>query len=103
MADFQPVERKKKGNGSVKKEFQEKANDMASFGLGLPAACGRALEATSGDVHAAGLMMLNEIAQSMGVKPRANDDEQKLHSAVIANYKVHKCRDKTTHDIGKCM
>lgn len=102
MADFQPVERRKKANNGIKREYQEKANDMATFGFALPA-CGRALEAVGGDVNAAGLIMLGEIAQSMGAKSRGNEDEQKLHFAVQSNYKVHKCRDKSTHDIGKCM
>ena len=57
-----------------------------------------------GNVIAAGIRLLKEINVSLHVKPIPNElKEQELHYVVMSTYKVHRCRDSSTHDISKCM
>ena len=102
MSEFETVGKKKREK-NAKRNIQQKAVELGSVGFSVPKAV-EALEACGGDVTAAGIRLLKDINKSMNVKPIRNEfDEAESHYVVMSTYKVHRCKDSSTHDISKCM
>ena len=102
--DFQPVVRNRRGS-SIKYPEQQQSLAAMSFKVSAITA---ALDISAGDLNSAILLLLGEIdptdstavASNLGSKP---DITTKVHNKIMATYKVQKCKEKNSHDIGKCI
>ena len=102
--DFQPVVRNRRGS-SIKYPEQQQLLAAMSFKV---SAISAALDISGGDLNSAILLLLSEIdptdstavASYLGNKP---DITTKVHNKIMATYKVQKCKEKNSHDIGKCI
>ena len=102
--EFQPVVRNRRGS-AVK--YPEQQQSLASMSF-KASAISSALEISSGDLNSAIVLLLGEIDSSdtgaitsnLGSKSEVTT---KVHNKIMATYKVQKCKEKNSHDIGKCI
>lgn len=106
MADFTPVVRNKRGNNAVK--YPEQQQSLVSLCF-KPSAVSEALNSCAGDLNTAIVFLLGEIdskdppTSTTYNSDNKNDIISKVHNKIMATYKVQKCKEKNSHDIGKCI
>lgn len=102
--DFQPVVRNRRGS-AIKYPEQQQLLAAMSFKVSAVSA---ALDISGGDLNSTILLLLGEIDHKDNTTVPSNlgskaDITTKVHNKIIATYKVQKCKEKNSHDIGKCI